>query len=192
MIAVAVIGVLLVSVVHFRRFSPYRVRHDLVGNPEVVLSLRGVSIAGRDDGKAAWSFDAERVDVSKGRYRTTVTGIRQGRLYDNGKAVATVTAGRAVYNSLSGNVEVTGGVKVRAAKGFEARAQKALWTGFNQQLICPGKVEFRSTEGKLIGTNLVADLRQSQVTLDKARLSVDIEALDKLEPGTGKSSGKVQ
>ncbi len=191
-IAAVVLAALVASLVHFRGYSPYHVRRDLIGNPEVVMSLRDVEIAGREDGKPAWSFDARRADVSRGRVRTILTDVRAGKLYDRGKPVATVAAGKAVYNSINGNVEVTDGVKIKSVDGYQAEAQKVVWTGFNKHLYCPGKVVFRSKGGSLAGNNLIADVRNGEVTLDNGKLAVEVSVLEKLGEDTPGNSGKVQ
>ena len=180
-IAIMIILGLGVSVVRMWRYSPYKMKRDLVGNPEIVLSLRDVEISGRNNGKKFWSFNAETVDVTRGRIVTTVAGIHDGRLYDEGKLVAKVAAGRAVYNTINGNVEVSKGVKVQSTTGFRASADRAIWTRGTSQLVCPGKVVFASGDSNLVGKNLVGDVRQNEVRLEHGRMLVDVEDLTKIE-----------
>jgi hypothetical protein len=188
-IAVALIAALAASLIYFRKYSPYKVPDRLMGNPEIVLSLSDVEIVGRSDGEKLWSFKARRADVSRGRINTQFIAIGDGKLYDEGKIVATVTAGRAIYNSSSGNVAVAGGVKVAATQGYRAEAEEALWSAYFKQLRCPGGVIFATDGSELSGQNLVADFKKQEVTLEKAKMTIDIADVKELEE-QGSQAGK--
>jgi hypothetical protein len=185
-IALLLIAGLAVSIVKLWRYSPYKVTRDLVGNPQVVLSLHNVQVVGRGEGVRIWSFKADDVDVSRGRMRTVIRGVHEGKLFDKGKLVADVTAGEAVYDAANKNVEVTRGAKVTAKLGFKASTDRLMWSGSNRQLLCPGRVVFSSGDGKLVGQNLLADVGRGEVTLWKGKMQVEIEDVRKLEEGTPK------
>ena len=192
-IVLLLIAGLSASFVYFRRYSPYKVSALLAGNPEIILSLRGVEMVGRSEGQRLWSFRAERADVARGQIRTTFVAIRDGKLYDEGKVVATVEAGRAVYDSATDNVDVSDGVTVASPRGYRASAQSARWSAYFKRLWCPGKVSFRAGDNELVGSNLIADMRNQEVRLSKAKMVVsirDVEELGKGSPEVGKGRGQ--
>lgn len=174
-VAVFVIAALVVTIVRYRRTLPYNIDHRVSGNPEIVLGLKDVEVVGRSGGDRIWSFKADRADVARGRARTTLLDIQDGKLYDGDKVLASVKAGKAVYDSLSGNVEVMDGVEVTASKRYSVSTDRAIWVSFFKRLTCPGKVRFRAARSELVGTNLVADVNNREVKLDKARMIVDMQ-----------------
>lgn len=192
-VAIALIAVLSVTIIYFRHYSPYKVTREQVGNPEILLSLSGVEIVGRSQGERIWSFKTTRADVWRGQVRTALLGIHDGKLYSDGKVVASVSAGSAIYNSATGDVEVTGGVGVASVRGYRAAAQSARWSGYLRRLTCPGRVSFRTDGSELVGQNLVADARSEEVTLDKGRMVVNMSEVVELgKEGPAADGGKGQ
>lgn len=185
--AIIMIAALVSTLVHFRKFSPYKLPSSVVGNPQIVLSLDDVQIVGRSDGHKIFSFMSKRADVSRGRYTTLFYAIRDGKLYDNEKPVAFITAGTARYDSISKSVEVTDGVKVSSIQGYLADAEQAMWSSELKLLTCPGKVVFSARGNQLVGENLVADLNNRVATLEKARMEIDISEVDTEDSGKSKS-----
>lgn len=176
-IAILIICGLAVSIYMLRGYSPYVIKSSLVGNPQIVLALEDVEIVGRSDGQKTWSFAADKASVSRGRYRTEFISIRDGKLFDNNKVVASVSAGKAVYDASTGNVEVSKGVKVASIHGYKAEADKALWSAYLSQLRCPGTVKLTSEESSLVGQDLLLDARNRDVTLKKAKLVVSVSEI---------------
>lgn len=188
----AVALALAVSVVKLWRYSPYKMSRDMVANPEFVLSLSGVQIAGMHEGRQSWSFKADRVDVSRGRVITTARGVHDGKLYGDNKVVATLNAGTLMYDCLNGNVEITNGVHIDGAKGFHAAAANANWFALGEQLTCSGTVKFKAGDSTLMGQNLSADLRKGEASLDHGKLSVAIADMETAGPERStKNMGKV-
>lgn len=173
-IAIVVIIILVGSFIHFRRYSPYKVGSGINANPEILLSLSDVEIMGRSNGQKKWCFSAKHAEVARGRAVTSVTSIHDGKIYDNGKEVASIEAGKAFYNSATGNVMVSGGIKLSSPQGYKAFADGATWTGYSNSLTCNGKVKFTVDDSTVEGQNLVADLKGQKVTMDKPRLAIDI------------------
>lgn len=169
------------SFFRFRKNLPYRVDSSFSGNPSILLSLNDVEIIGRANGERVWSFKANRADIAQGRVQTALHGLHDGKIYEDRKVAATVTAGKAVFMPGSGDVEVTEGVKVASSKGFTVTADKVTWSGFYKQLMCPGKVVFSAGGSKLIGQKLFADLKQQSVTMENGKMCVSVLDLEKLE-----------
>jgi hypothetical protein len=186
-IALVLIAALAATFVCFRRNLPYKLESGLGGNPRVLLSLSDVVIVGRAGGRKAWSFKARRADVSQGRVRTTFLAIRDGKIYDEkGSPVLRVNAGRAAFISGVGDVEVSDGVKVVSSQGYTAAVDAARWSGYFQQLTCPGKVTFTVGRSKLVGRDLVVDWKRGEATLQDGRMVVSVSNLENLgEEGSG-------
>lgn len=182
-IALGVIGALVTTLVYLRKYSPYKVSDTLIKNPEIILSLQDVDIMGRSDGKKMWSFHADRVEVSRGRYRTEFFSIKDGKLYDDDKVAASVTAGRAIYDSSTGNVEVADGVKIVSIQGYRAEAESATWSGYFRKLRIPGQVKLSSSESMLTGRNLIADIANENMMLDKPKMVISISEMEKADEG---------
>ena len=186
-VALALIAALAVTLASFWKYSPYKITSNLIGDPRIILSLKNVEVVGRSDGKIAWSFKAKQADIARGRYRTELSDISDGKLFNfDEKLAATVIAGKVIYDSSTGNVEVTGGVKVASVQGYTAQAEQARWASFMQQLICPGKVKFTADGSELIGHNLVADMDDKTVTMEKAKMVVEISDISELDSIAGK------
>lgn len=193
LIVIGVIAVLAVSIVSLRRYSPYRVSGKLMGNPEVVLSLSDVETVGRIRGKKIWSFKAKHADVARGKYRTEFTSVHDGKIYDDGSVVASISAGKALYDSISGDVDVSGGIYVQAPRqGLKFNAQTARWYQYFKQLTCPGKISLRAGDSKLTGKNLVLNTKEQYVTMDDPEVVIAVEDLDKLDTGNTPGEGKAQ
>jgi hypothetical protein len=187
-IIIVIIGVLVATLIRFRQYSPYRIPGTLVGNPEIILSLKDVEIIGRSKGNRVWSFKANSAAVSRSKTRTEFVLINDGRLYDDNKQVASVTAGNAVYDSVMGDVVISGGVKLEAKSGYKASAERAEWSAYFKQLKCPGKVSFQAGDNKLTGINLVADLRKQEVSMEKGSMAINLSEIEELERQSPKKS----
>lgn len=144
------------------------------------MKLRDVEIVGRTHGAKSWSFKAKQAEVSKGRYRTEFVSISAGKLYNGDKIAARVAAGRAIYDSTSGNVEISEGIKVSSMLGYSAKTDKATWVGYFKTLRCPNKVHLSSSESRLTGENLVVNTKLEVMTMDHPRFVIDISDIKEL------------
>jgi len=185
-VVVALIGGLVTSFVYLRRYSPYRVSGLVAGNPEIVLSLRDIEMVGRSGGEKLWSFHADRADVARGQVSTTFYSIRDGSLYDEGKVVASVKAGKATYNSGTDDVEVTGGVEIASPRGYRAEAERARWSSYFKRLWCPGRVIFSAGDSEIIGYDLTADMRNQEVSFVRGKMVVAVSDMQELGEGNAK------
>lgn len=174
MAVLAITAGLIIMLACLWKYSPYQITNKIVGNPRIILSLKNVEVIGRSGGNKIWSFQAKRANVSRGRSRTELIGISDGRLFNDGKRVVTINAGRAVYDSSTGDVEVTNGVKVVSVQGYTAQAAQARWSSYMKELRCPGKVSFTADGNVLVGRDLVADIDNQEVRMEKAKMVVEI------------------
>ncbi|MBI2843850.1 MAG: LPS export ABC transporter periplasmic protein LptC [Armatimonadetes bacterium] len=191
-VAAAIIVALVISFICFRRYSPYALRGNVTGNPETILSLNGVEIVGRANGRRAWSFKAEGADVSRGRVRTVFRKISDGKIYDGDKVMAKISAGEAVYYSGMGDVEVSGGIKMSSPLGYQVTAKSARWSGYYKQLTCPGSISIRTKEARLTGQDLVADLKQEEITFKNGKMTVSVSELEEFGEESQQSEEKTQ
>ncbi|MEN6372654.1 MAG: LPS export ABC transporter periplasmic protein LptC [Armatimonadota bacterium] len=165
---------LIVMLAFLWKYSPYQTTNKIVGNPRIILSLKNVEVIGRSGGKKIWSFEAKRANVSRGRFMTELIGIYDGRLFSDGKQVVSLNAGRAVYDSSTGDVEVTGGVRVVSVQGYTAQTEQARWSNYMKELRCPGKVSLATNGSVLVGRDLVANIDNQEIRMDKAKMVVEI------------------
>lgn len=182
--ALFIIAGLTITLVSLWKYSPYKITNKIVGNPRIILSLKNVEVVGRSDGRKIWSFNAKQAHVSRGRFRTELVAISNGKIFNDGKHVVTITAGKAVYDSSTGNVEVTDGVKVVSVHGYTAQAKQARWSNSMKALRCPGKVRFTADGSVLVGQDLVANIDNQEVEIEKAKMVIEIpDTIDFDRPG---------
>lgn len=154
--------------------------------PQVVLSLNGVEAVGRSEGRKVWSFEAKRADVSWGNTRTELEQIYNGVIFDDGTPAADLEAGKAIFDSTTNDLIIVNGVKITSREGYVAETDQALWSGTSKMLRCPGEVKITTDESELVGSSLVADMRNREITIENASMTVDIgEPNDLLDHPTG-------
>ncbi len=87
---------LLISVIAFRRYSPYTNRGLPPRKPSIVLAMQDAYLVGMGHHGKLWSIHADKVEMSRNQATTILTGIRNGKIYSNNKVALKVDAGRAV------------------------------------------------------------------------------------------------
>ncbi len=95
-------------------------------------------------GHPAWWLSIEEIEISGGGRAVAASGLREGLVYDEGRPVVRISAGRATYRARDKSFEVTGGVKVVSDKGAIVTTGKVQWLPATQTLHCPGEVTMRA------------------------------------------------
>ncbi|OFX17569.1 MAG: LPS export ABC transporter periplasmic protein LptC [Armatimonadetes bacterium RBG_16_58_9] len=165
-LAIAAGIILLVSVVAFKRYLPY------VGNrigpiepAAIVQAMEDVRLVGLGETGKRWSLRAGKVEIARNRSVTTLTGISEGSIFDQGKVALTVDAGKAVYDQRSDELALSGGITVEGRKGERVSAEGAKWDGRTSKLVGQGRVEVSGKWGSAQGSDLVVDARQKEITM---------------------------
>jgi len=137
--------------------------------PGIGLSFRDARLVGRQDSQMAWAFDAKTIDVSRDRRLVTFRGVTDGSLMKDGREVASLVAGKVVYNSMSNNLVVQGKAEVRLADGPTLEVRNIYWNAQKSKLVCTGGIRAVFDEGTMEGDRMVADLEKKELTVSKVR-----------------------
>ena len=166
--------ILLVSLLAFRRYLPY-VGGSLASSqpPSVVLQMRNARFVGLNRKGKLWSLRAKSVEIGQNRYLTTLTGITQGKIFDSGKVALQMEAGRAVYNSIVGDLTMDGGIALMGADGQRLTAQGADWNSATSSLRSTGKVLYQSPWGKASTDRMLVDMKSKEMTMWNVVISVE-------------------
>ena len=171
--AVAAGLICLISIFVFRRYLPY-VGSNLAPNqqPAVVLELRNTYFVGLNHGGKLWSLKAKKVEIGQNRYMTTLTGITDGKIFDKGKPALGVAAGRAVYNSLAGILDMDEGIAISGTNGQKLTARGANWNSASSLLRSNGKVQYEASWGRAATDNVVVDMKTKEMTMTNVVVSI--------------------
>jgi hypothetical protein len=171
--------ILLVSVLVFRRYLPY-VGSTLAPEqpPSVVLEMRGAYFVGLDHKGKLWSLKAQKVEIGQSRYVTTLTGITDGRIFDHGKPVLGVEAGKAVYNSIAGDLKMDKGIALTGSDGQKISAAGARWNSATSMLRSNGKVRYEAPWGKASTESVTVDMNTKEMTMTNVVISIQPDKLE--------------
>jgi len=61
----------------------------------VAIRLKNAKLVGRSAGKKIWAFEARTIDVSRDRRLAVFRGITRGSLLQDGRRIASLSAGRS-------------------------------------------------------------------------------------------------
>jgi len=171
--------ILLVSILAFRRYLPY-VGGSLKPEqpPSVVLEMRGAYFVGFGHKSKLWSLKAAKVQIGQSRYVTTLTDITDGRIFDRGKSVLGVEAGKAVYNSAAGSLMMNRGITLVGNDGQKISAAGASWNSATALLRSNGRVTYESSWGKASTESMVVDMRTKEMTMRNVVISIQPSKLE--------------
>ncbi len=173
--------ILLVSVLVFRRYLPY-VGGTLTPEqpPAVVLEMRSAYFVGFGHQTKLWSLKARQVEIGQNRNVTSLTGISDGRIFDGGKPVLGVEAGKAVYDSAAGDLKMDEGISLTGSDGQKISAAGAHWNSATSLLRSNGRVRYEAPWGKASTDSVTVDMTTKEMTMTKVVFSIKP---DKLEGG---------
>ncbi len=119
------------------------------GKPAV--SIQESVVEHSTGGTPAWRLNIEQIEIAGGGRSVAASDLREGLVYDEGKPVVRISAGKATYNTTDKTFEVTGGVKVVSYQGAIITTSRVQWVPDTQTLHCPGEVTMRA-EGITVRT----------------------------------------
>jgi hypothetical protein len=183
----AAAAALLVSVAVFKRYMPYRPSDlALKQPPAVILTMEDTYLVGLGSKGKLWSLKARKVEMSQDRSTTTLTGIREGRIFDNGKPVLKVDAGTARYDIYFRNLQLGGGISVRSSTGERISGPGAIWNAGAGVLQSTGPVTVETGWSKLTANSLTLDVGRREMSLEQVRMRVNLRQAEKLLSGEDK------
>jgi len=156
-------------------------------------------------GTPAWRLNIEEIEIAGGGRSVAASDLREGLVYDEGKPVMRISAGKASYQTADKSFEVTGGVKVVSHRGAIITTSKVQWVPATETLHCPGevtmraegvtvrtqdldvivpqdiartpnRVQVRTEHGQLTGRNLVYNLQTHGYTLESIQAVFGVDA----------------
>lgn len=142
--------------------------------PSVMLQMHNAYFIGLNHKGKLWSLNAKNVEIGQNRYLTTLTGITHGKIFDAGKPALEIKAGRAVYNSVAGNLMMDRGICLFGAKGQQLRTDGAEWNSATSSLRSNGKVHYESDWAKGSTERLLVDAKNKELTMWNVDVTVDL------------------
>ncbi|HID06089.1 MAG TPA: hypothetical protein EYP10_02965, partial [Armatimonadetes bacterium] len=94
----------------------------------------------RKRGETIWELSIEVVKVNKARTRVQIKGLKRGIYYQNGKPLLEISAQHALWDMVTDDIEVWGGVTARTPSGLVIRTNKVMWRDSDAVLECPQRV----------------------------------------------------
>ncbi len=178
---IAAAALLLVSIAAFHRYSPIPGTSLMPkALPAVVLAMDNSYFVGLGRDGGLWSLRAARVELSRDRSTTVLSGISDGHVFSNGKPVLTLKAGRVVYDAVSRNLVLTNGYVING-DGQKVSGSGASWNSSALTLRGTGMVDFESRWGTISAQDLLVDLKNKEWTTRNGHGVIDL----KPDEGTG-------
>jgi len=166
---------LLISIAAFKGYLPYvGGRLTIRKPPAVVLSMDHVYLVGMGDRTKLWSLKARKVEIGRDRKVTTLSGISDGKIFDKGKTVLKVRAGRAIYDERREDLKLSQGIKIAGTEGQRVVARGAHWNARTALLTSPSRVRVSGQWGDVSGDDLVVNLRNGTMAMRNVSFRVSI------------------
>ena len=202
-VAVVAIGAVLAVQWVTRERPAETVEGRAPGKPAV--SIQESVVEHSTGGTPAWRLNIEEIEIAGGGRAVAASDLREGLVYDEGKPVMRISAGKASYQTADKSFEVTGGVKVVSHRGAIITTSKVQWVPATETLHCPGevtmraegvtvrtqdldvivpqdiartqnRVQVRTEHGQLTGRNLVYNLQTHGYTLESIQAVFGVDA----------------
>lgn len=138
------------------------------------ISFKDATLVGRSDGKKTWQIKAKTIDISKDRRLATFSGLSQGELIQDDKKVASISADRVVYNTLSRDVSAPGTAELKLVGGPSFKVHRVYWNGRTSRLFCAGGVDAVIGQSTMHGQQLTADLEKKEITATKVNGTISL------------------
>lgn len=148
----------------------------------IVLRFDRVRAVGRSENHPAWTLTADNVDTTQGRTRVTFRGNVHAELLQQGKARATMTADRAVYDPQQKVLAVDNGIscKVRdPATGrntLQIHADDIQWQVNSHLVRSSGLVRATFDNGDTVqGDQMALDIQTRDMSLKNIRATFYVQ-----------------
>jgi len=142
------------------------------GSPTIALRLDRGELVGRSHGNRSWRFKARSVEVSRDRFYTIFTGIRDGVVYSNNRPALRLSAHRIIYDSYTEGLRATGRITLAAGQNLSLTTDSLTWDPRQRKLVCPSRVTIVTAGGKGSAGGLSADLKNDELILQDVNLRI--------------------
>lgn len=141
----------------------------------VSIRFKDATLVGRSDGQKVWTFHARTIDLSKDRRHAAFTGVTRGSLMRDGRQIASLSADKAVYSTLTRNVAVPGGAEFKLEEGPSFKVRNVLWDAKKSTLLCREGVEIELAGSTLHGERMTVDLDKKELTIEKVKGEIRLD-----------------
>lgn len=139
------------------------------GQESPFLQIEGTNLSGADQqGRRVWDLKAQTLEVDRSRRRLIMTSVT-GQFYSAGKPQLAFRAPSAVLDVATRDVELTGGVTVRAQDGRTLRASRLRYVAEPGTLTASGDVRLDQP-----GVSIRADELRTDAALSQPRFSGNV------------------
>ena len=115
------------------------------GRPREEVLIKRPSLKHTEGGRLAWQVRLKELKVAAGGQAVAAAGMREALIYDKtGAPMIRLAAREARGNTSERNLEVSGDVRAVSAQGAIITTDKVRWLEKERKLTCPGKVTMRS------------------------------------------------
>ena len=134
---------------------------------DVGLVFEGATLVGWSERQRIWKIQAKTVEVSRDRRRATFRHVTAGSLIKAREPIATMKAGKVVYNTITRNAFVPGAAALAVKDGPSFKTNSIYWKASASRLACGGGVSATFGGSTFHGEKMVADLAKKELTISK-------------------------
>lgn len=145
----------------------------------MLLEFKNITLSGWHKGEKQWEIKAEYVKVSKDRRITTFHKIISGTFYKDNKKVANFKAEKAVYDSLTSSLEVSGNIEITARDNLKINTSCIIWDGNKKILYTDSPVFLTFGNSSVVASSLVARNGIEIVDLKDVFITLEVEEAKK-------------
>ncbi len=168
------------SFLYLKDWHPFGSAEARLGNgrQELFIVFKGAKLVGRSNGKKVWAFDTRTIEMSQDHQFATFSGVTKGVLMKDGKPLASLAAGKVVYNTISRNVLVPGGADFMLKGGPSFKVRDILWDGSKSVLHCKGGVDGTLGGSTFHAARMTADIAKKEFRVEKVSGQIKIGDTD--------------
>lgn len=125
------------------------------GRPREEVIITRPTLKHTEHGRLAWQVRLKELKVAAGGQAIAAAGMREALIYDkSGAPVIRLAARVARGNTSDRNLEVSGDVRAVSQKGALLTTEQVRWLERERKLYCPGKVVMRLKDAAITTTGL--------------------------------------
>jgi LPS export ABC transporter protein LptC len=137
--------------------------------PPPFLQIEGTSLSGADPrGRRVWDVRAQTLEVDRARRRLTMSAV-MGQFYADGTPQLAFRAPSALLDVATRDVELSGGVELRARDGRTLRAARVRYTAADGVLTAMGGVRITQP-----GMTVTADALRTDARLAESHFTGNV------------------
>lgn len=141
----------------------------------ISFQFENAQLVGRSQGRKIWLFGAKKVEVSADRRYADFEGVTEGKVLKDDKVVASVSADKVVYDTVTKNVRSPETATLEIVDGPTFKFREVFWDSRNSRLTCTGGADAELAGGTMHCENMVADVEKKEITAYKVSGTIPID-----------------